>query len=248
MATAGAARGAGPERAFHAPLPASGQVVLDAEESAHLVRARRARVGDAVVLFDGVGGSRAGRLVRAEGRGAVVAIEGEAPDRTPTRRVRLAVALPEMGRADRMVAMLAELGVAILAPLVTARSEPGRTEQAQRRAARWAKLAREACKVNGSARALVVDAALDFGRALAEGAVILDPDPQAPSLAEVVGAADPPPWLLLGPEGGFTPAELEEARTAGAPIAQLGAPALRVETAAVATAAVTLAGRPGTGP
>ena len=53
MATAGDARGAGPERAYCPHLPASGLVTLYHDEGHHLVRARRARVGDPVVLFDG---------------------------------------------------------------------------------------------------------------------------------------------------------------------------------------------------
>lgn len=241
MATAGAGRGPGPERVFARPLPAGGEVVLDEAESAHLVRARRARVGDPLVLFDGEGVARRGRLRVADARAARVAIEGEAPDRAPGRVVRLAVALPEMGRADRMVAMLAELGVAELAPLLAARSDPRRAGQAARRAPRWARLAREACKVNGCARALRLAPALALEEALARGALLLDPDPAAPPLGGVLAAVRGEGWLLVGPEGGFGAQELEAARAAGVPVARLGRPALRVETAAVAAAAVALA-------
>ena len=48
-------------------------------------------------------------------------------------------------------------------------------------------------------------------------------------------------WLLVGPEGGFTEAEREAAAAAGAATARIGSPALRVETAAVAAAAILLA-------
>lgn len=240
MATAGASRGSGPERAYASVLPATGEVRLDPEESSHLVRARRVRVGEAVVLFDGQGGSRLGRLADANAKAALVHIDGDYPDRRPSRVLRLAVALPEMGRADRMVQALAELGVAELAPLVTVRSAPGRAGQAERRAPRWAKLAREACKVNGCARALELRPALPFEDALVQGAVLLDPDPAAAPLLEVLGAAGESAWLLVGPEGGFTEAELGSAREGSAPVARLGATALRVETAAIAAAAIAL--------
>jgi len=240
MATAGGARGSGPERAFAATLPAAGEVVLDAEESAHLVRSRRAQPGDEVVLFDGAGASRAGILLAADPRAARVRIAGDYPDRAPARRVRMAVALPEMGRADRMVAALAELGVAELACLACARAAAGRREQAQRRAARWVRLAREACKVNGAARALALAPPLAFDLALEQGAVLLDPDPAAPTLSSLAAVLDPAAWILVGPEGGFTASERESAAGAGVAVARIGTTALRVETAAIAAAAVLL--------
>lgn len=244
MATTGAGRGAGAERAWHAELDGAAvgcEVVLDREESAHLVRSRRARVGDAVVLFDGEGTLRAGELVGADPKAACVRLGGAYPARDPARRVRMAIALPEMGRCDRMLAMLAELGVAEVVPLTCTRADPGRPAQAVKRGARWAKLAREALKVNGASRALQVGAARALDNLVTEGAIVLDPDPAARPLEEALAGACPTPWVLVGPEGGFTRDELETTCTAGGTIARLGAPALRVETAAVAAAARMIA-------
>ena len=53
-------------------------------------------------------------------------------------------------------------------------------------------------------------------------------------------SADPTPWLLIGPEGGFTDAELDTASTAGVATARLGGPALRTATAALVAAAAAL--------
>ncbi len=242
MATAGGQRGAGPERAWCGDLCAApGAVIrLDPEESAHLVRSRRAQAGDPVVVFDGQGVSRAGVLTGADPRAAEVELGGDYPDRTPARRVRLAVALPEMGRTDRMLGHLAALGVAEVVPLLTTRGQPGRAEQAVRRAPRWAKLAREAAKVNGSARVLVVGASRPLAAFLEEPALLLDPDPEAPPLTGLLSGQDPLPWILIGPEGGFTDEEMTAARAAEAGVARLGDAALRVETAAIAAAAVAL--------
>lgn len=237
MATAGGARGSGPERAFAPELPATGAVTLDAEESSHLVRSRRVRVGEAVVLFDGRGTTRIGSLRKADGRAAVVEVEGDYPARAPARRVRLAVSLPEAGRADRLVGALAELGVETLAPLVCERTPPGRGDLAARRTQRWERLAREAAKVNGAARVLAFHSPLAFAEALREVAVLLDPDPGLPPLLDVVPARGPP-WILIGPEGGFSGAELAAARAAGCAAARLGNLVLRTETAAVAAAAI----------
>jgi len=243
VATAGGRRGAGAERAWCADLraEAGAAVTLDREESGHLVRSRRAQVGDEVVLFDGAGTLRAGALIATDPRAAQVRLAGSPPARDPVRRLRMAIALPEMGRCDRMLAMLAELGVAEVVPLTCARADPGRPAQAARRLARWGKLAREALKINGAAHALTVGDARGLEALGPEGLVLLDPDPEARALAAVLAAAASTPWLAIGPEGGFTPEELAAARAGGAAVARLGAPALRVETAAVAAAAVALA-------
>ena len=243
MATAGDSRGPGPERAFAPALPpAGGEVVLGPEESHHLVRVRRARADDVVVLFDGLGGTVRGRLREAAPRRAVVAVEAPYPDREPPRPVVLAVSLPEPGRADDLVASLAELGVGRLVPLVAARTPRGREALPDRRRARWERLCREAAKVNGRSRLLEVAAATPLAAVLAAApaACLLDPDPAAPRLASLLAAEGPLPWLLVGPEGGFTDAEVAAARAAGARRARLGTVALRTGTAALAAAAQAL--------
>jgi len=219
-----------------------GEVVLDGEESAHLVRVRRVAAGQIVVLFDGLGATGIGTLTQADPRAAVVALTGPHPARLPARLVRLAVSLPEPARADRMVAMLAELGVSELMPLTCARTDPGRRTLAGRRAKRWTRAAREALKVNGGAHALRIHPTKAFAELVGPESLLLDPDPDAPPFAECLGATDPTPWILIGPEGGFTEAELVTAVEAGTHTARLGGLALRTGTAALAAAAVALNG------
>jgi 16S rRNA (uracil1498-N3)-methyltransferase len=245
MATAGGRRGPGPERAFCDPLPASGEVRLDAEEERHLVRVRRARAGDEVVLFDGRGTTRLGRLLAREG-GAWVQVLGPSPDREPPRRVEVGCALPGAGRADDLVFALAESGVSRLVPLVCERSDPRASALSPARRERFARLAREAAKVSGRSRLLEVApprAPVDVVRSFGEGAAVaLDPDPGLPLLPDVLPPTGPA-LLLVGPEGGFTAAELEALSRAGARLGTLGACALRVETAALSAAAIALAVR-----
>jgi 16S rRNA (uracil1498-N3)-methyltransferase len=70
--------------------------------------------------------------------------------------------------------------------------------------------------------------------------VVLDPDPSLPPLPRVLGDAAEA-LLLVGPEGGFSEAEVSRLGSLGARRASLGACVLRVETAALAAAAVALA-------
>jgi 16S rRNA (uracil1498-N3)-methyltransferase len=168
----------------------------------------------------------------------------DAPDREPARALTLAVSPPEPPRADDLVQALAWLGVSRLVPLVCERTPRGRADLAVTRRARWDRLVREAAKGNGRSRVLeVVEARTLAGLTQApppEGLVLLDPDPQAPPLATRIPAQGPLPWLLVGPEGGFTASEVAAAQQVGATVARLTQTALRVELAAVAAASVAL--------
>ena len=251
MATAGRSRGPGPERAFASPLPTSGEVRLDREEGHHLVRVRRARVGDEIVLFDGSGATRLARLADERAEGPTLEIVSDYPDREPSVKVAVAAALPAASRSDDLVAALAELGVHTLVPLSTARGMPDLAPFLERRRSRFERLVLEAAKVNGRSRFLRIEAPRGlaelaaWGGASAEGwaPILLDTDPDAPSLSALVLTV-PAPLLVVGPEGGFTDEEIETWRRSGGPVASLGACALRTEAAAAAAAAIALGSGP----
>ena len=244
MATSGDKRGAGPERAYAPELPAAGEVVLDAEESAHLVRVRRVEAGAEVALFDGRGATRRARLLTADPRAARLVVLGEGADRAPRRALIVAASIPEPARADELVEALAWLGVTRWVPLLCSRTPAGRAALVARRAERWQRIAREAAKGNGRSQLLELGAATRLEELLAApprvGLVLLDPDPRAARLLEVLAGRETLPWLLVGPEGGFTAEEVQAALTSGVPTASLGATALRVELAAQAAAAQSL--------
>lgn len=255
MATRADGRGAGPERAFCRPLPTSGTVRLSPDESRHLVRARRVRVGDEVVLFDGEGVSVRGRLASEgdrEGR-AAVDVAGPGPARIPRRDIAVAAAFPGAGRADDLVALLAEVGVSVLVPLATERAEVDPAEVLSRRRERFLRLTVEAAKVNGCARTMAildplsvadVAAAERAGQSSVSGsghrAILLDTDPALPSLGEVLRSR-PKPLLLVGPEGGFSDSEVALLTGAGVPAASVSGLALKTEVAAMAAASIALA-------
>lgn len=262
MATAGASRGPGPERAHLARIPASGTVRLDAEEGHHLVRVRRARPGDEVVLFDGRGGSFLARLTDARPEGPTLEVLSPYPDREPPRVVTVASAVPGPSRLDDLVSTLAELGASAFVPLRCARSERDGAELVERRRDRLERLVREAAKVSGRSRFLSIDAPRTPAELLAGTAagaraespgggggvprgelVLLDPDPTAPALGALLRGGGSPiraVTLLVGPEGGFTDGEVAAARAAGVQLASVSACALRTEVAAIAAAAIAL--------
>ena len=172
---------------------------------------------------------------------------GPYPDREPAAGSTSRRPSRVRSRLDDLVASLAELGVTTWTPLRCERSERGALEVLERRRDRLARSIREAAKVSGRSRFLVMapPSALAEFVAAAESA-------RSSSSIPTRGPDRSAPWwprsrrtrpftLVVGPEGGFTPAELGRRGGRGVPTASLGACALRTELAAVAAAAVALA-------
>ena len=236
-------------------------LTLDEGETKH-ARALRLAPGAAVELCDGRGGTVAASVVESPaptGRraaGALVTLTAS-PVTVPVDTTRpswtLAVAGVagglKGGRGDWVVEKVAELGATSILPLATARA-PG-LSSSDGRGERWARLAHAASKQCLRTRSLDVrpGATLDamLPAIAAAPLVLVAATGGVPVLDALAGARDAlasaagcESFLLVGPEGDWTPAELEALRDAGALPVGLGEARLRVETAALAilTAAV----------
>jgi 16S rRNA (uracil1498-N3)-methyltransferase len=226
------------ERFFCAVPPTAGRAVLSGDEARHLAKVLRARVGDSVTLFAGDGRSWPARILRIDR--SEVELETDPPTQQPVApgpAVTLAVALPKGERQKWLVEKLTELGAARLVPLVTERGVAEATAGAVERMQRGVI---EACKQCGRDRLMEIGTPATLAEVVASTpttacGVVADPGggpldgALAPTAGEVIG--------LVGPEGGFTAAELELTTAAGWPRVALAPHILRVETAAVALAA-----------
>ena len=221
------------------------RALLVEEEARHLVRVMRARPGDRVTLFDGSGveyTARVTELRRDEVELAIVACDQI--DRELPFRLRLAVALPKGDRQRWLVEKAVELGVAQITPLRTARSVAQPGEKALRRMTRWVVDASKQC---GRNRLMEVARPQTWSDSLADSAAVglrvfahpggdrARADHVDPAASDVLAA--------IGPEGGFTPDEVDAARQAGWRAIDLGPRTLRVETAAAVLAALLAAPR-----
>ena len=221
---------------FHVEsTPSGGRAALTGDEARHLARVLRAKPGDAVTLFDGRGGAWTAR-VAAVGRDRVDLDVGERlpPNPPPRASVTIAVALPKGDRQKWLVEKLAELGVESLLPLVTTRGVAEATDAARARLERGVI---EACKQCGRDRLMTILPPATLAGAIATAGAdtaILLADPAGAPLAEPHAGRV---LVLVGPEGGFTPEEIEAATAAGARRVALGRHVLRIETAAIAAAA-----------
>jgi len=221
--------------------------VLTGQEAHHAASVLRLKVGSEVELFDGRGGSAAGRITRI-GRGEMfVAIADRRP---PAVRigpvVHLGFAAPKGKRLDWLLEKATELGAASLQPVIFERSIAGRGQLSEAKLRRWLGHCVAAAKQSGLnfLPELRPPASLAKYLAAAGGSLRLlgDPAGEAPLPAVLAGrAADQPIALLIGPEGGLAPAERAAAIESGVQTVRIGQTVLRTETAAIALLAAVMA-------
>ncbi|MBI4565487.1 MAG: 16S rRNA (uracil(1498)-N(3))-methyltransferase [Planctomycetes bacterium] len=216
-------------------LKPGGEVDLPPAEARHAARSRRLRSGASVILFDGAGTTCDGVVLRVH-EGRVTVRVGTAHRSDEPRRILIASALPKGRRLPWMVQKLTELGVAEFIPLHFRRSvvrwSPSRARRLEKVVIESAKQSHRADLMKLGFEERVEQCAPRF---LREGALFVTvphaPDTLLRAARDVAGTIT----VVVGPEGGIDPRELE---TLGAAPVSLGRTILRVETAAVAAAAV----------
>jgi 16S rRNA (uracil1498-N3)-methyltransferase len=206
--------------AFVADLDAP---VLDSADHHHLARVLRLRVGDPVSVSDGCGAWRPARFAESpEADGDVRQVSAPVP------AITLVFALPKGDRPEWIVQKGTELGIDRFVPMHTARSVV-RWEGAKavKQIERLQRIAREAAMQSRRAWLPEIDSPRAFAQCVSlDGAVVAEPGGAPPQLDRAT--------ILIGPEGGFTEDELAIApATVG-----LSSLVLRVETAALAAAAI----------
>ena len=222
-----------------------GRVTFDARQTRHLARVLRLEAGDTVVATDGAGHDYTVRLdaVRPRASGIVVGV-AEAAAESPLA-VTLVQGVPKSDKLEAIVRAATELGVARIVPAITARTVVRVADgQGAARGARWQRVAREAAEQCGRAVVPEVTAPRDLEACLDEARdvdVALCLWEKSPSPLGAALATETPlrrVAVLVGPEGGLEPREVDAARARGWHVVGLGSRILRTETAAPALIAV----------
>lgn len=237
-----------PYRFFAQPENISAdQVILRGSDVGHIRNVLRLQPGDGIHVMDGKGGRYAVRLreiSRHEVVGDIVSrqtIQTESPV-----SVTIGQAAIKGVKFDDVVRKAAELGACRIVPLQTERTivKISKSEQ-EKKIGRWRKIAGEASKQCGRSEIPAVeDSVLTIERFCAncrthdlklifweeEDSVRLRDLIVPKSLRDIA--------VLIGPEGGLTPAEVETAKGYGFQPVTLGQRKLRAETAAVAVLAI----------
>jgi 16S rRNA (uracil1498-N3)-methyltransferase len=223
------------ERFYTPDALGPGEAFLTGAEAHHLTTVRRIGPGDEVVLFNGDGNEYPALVVVAGKKRVEVHVHRvETPVRELPFPLVVASALPKGDRADFLIEKLTELGASRFVPLVTERSvvipKPAAVEK-------FTRAVIEASKQCGRNRLMAVDPPREWAALLALGdlpatRVLLHTGEGLARLARSQEGV----VVAVGPEGGFTAAEVEAAKSRGWLAASLGPRVLRVETAAIAAA------------
>lgn len=192
----------------------------------------RRATGDGVVLFNGRDGEFAATIAELKRDAVRFAVAARLHGFAPAPAIRLVLAALKREAMEWSVEKATELGVAEIAPVLTSRSVSGRVNLDRLRL-----IAREAAEQSERLDVPLLREALPLPRLLDawDGVPLFAAAERhdAPHLARV--APPPPAALLVGPEGGFSRAELDDlARRAFVSRVTLGPRILRAETAAVA--------------
>lgn len=242
-------------RRIHISQLRLGDNPLDSAQAHHARDVLRLADGTSVEVFDDAGASASGVLLHVGPRDMAVRVtQIDSPAAQSALQWAVASAVPKGDRADWMVEKLSELGATAFIPLAAARSvvlPEGRSKHE-----RWVRIATESAKQSRRSGVMRIETLTPLAamvhRAQSENggmdrhsggrhaAWFLTTELPGAPIAEAAAAARGIASLTLfvGPEGGWTQAELDVFGSAGMSAVRLGATILRIETAAIAGGAV----------
>lgn len=226
-------------------------IELPKAAAAH-VRVLRLEIGEAIRLFDGAGGEFSAEIANVGKKSVSVSmLSHQHTERESPVRVTVVQALAVGDKMDWIVQKACELGAAEIVPLQTERCTLRLSgERADKRVAHWQQVAVATSEQCGRNRVARVTPIGEFSRWL--GGVdtpkaayfVLHPQDDCATFVGALMTLSTTSgntnliYLLIGPEGGFSPAEMQLAQAAGVVAVRLGPRVLRTETAAAAALAV----------
>ena len=229
------------------PVPArvGDTVTIDGQDAVHLQKSLRLRVGDAVLLCDGRSTEYDTVIAAFADGGAQLTVTDVHPSQAePSLKLTLYQGLPKSDKLEYIIQKAVELGVCDIVPVEMSRSIAKTGDKADKKLKRWQTIADEAASQSGRGILPTVHPPVRFREILPmlEG---------TPAVVCYEGGGEPFPALIapdqttlsliIGPEGGIAPEEIEALLAVGVKAATLGKRILRCETAPVATIAAAMA-------
>ena len=215
---------------------------LDADVTHRLNKVLRARVGEALVFFNGEGGEFTGELLSLNKKSAQAKLTHfEQIDRESGLQINLIQGISRGNRMDYTIQKAVELGVTGVIPVETTRSVVKLTNaRRENRHEHWLGVIHHACEQCQRTGVPKLSPAIALseikGLPNIESSYFLDT--QSTTALAVDDKPDKACYIIAGPEGGFSDEEREWIRGLGGKAIKLGPRILRTETAALAALSI----------
>ncbi len=228
----------------------SGRVVFPGEVSHQIARVLRLKPGDVVAVLDNRGGEYRVELDRVMAESAQGLIrERRDAEGEPPLRLTLYLCMTQREKFEWALQKCTEIGVAAFSPVVSSRSLVQDPAGAEKKLERWRRIVCEAAEQSGRGRIPEITAPLTLGEALKQGsadnqaALLAWEDERENRLGTILEGIENLERLalLIGPEGGLSQAEVQNALDLGWQSFSLGRRILRMETAAIVASARLIA-------
>lgn len=215
-------------------------------ELLHHLRVRRIAEGQSIPIFDGAGQTATATLVRLGSKAGELTIAQIQTDtaREPSYGITLAQGLAGGDKMDWVIEKAVETGAKAIAPLQCERSvikltRASDADRAEKRRVHWQAITQAACEQCERTVLPVIERVQTITDYLSAAAAspalkfILCPGNHPTLVSAIRSVAAQNTHILIGPEGGFTPEEVNLAMAAGFKPVSLGSRILRTETAGI---------------
>ena len=217
--------------------PTVGEVMeLTGDEGRHAVSVKRTSVGEQIELVDGHGTRAVITVTRVSGKDRLTGVVDYAANEPASRpTVTVIQALPKAARSELTVDLLTQAGADVIVPWQAGRSVANWGKKQDKGLAKWRAAARAAAKQSRRSRIPEITPVADQAAVVAliqaaPLALMLHEDATGKITDQPVAQVDSV-VLIIGPEGGISPAELDAFTAAGAHPVRLGPEVLRTASA-----------------
>ena len=221
---------------FPTPPTVGGVIELTGDEGRHAVSVKRTSVGEQIELVDGHGTRAVITVTGVSGKDRLVGVvDCVASEPAPRPTVTVVQALPKAARSELTVDLLTQAGADVIVPWQAGRSVANWGKKQDKGLAKWRAAARAAAKQSRRSRIPEItpvgdQAAVAALIQAAPLALMLHEDATGKITDQPVAQVDSV-VLIIGPEGGISPAELDAFTAAGAHPVRLGPEVLRTASA-----------------
>jgi len=231
---------------FFVPSVAEDTITVTGQDASHIRRSLRMMVGETLTVCDGCGTDCLCEIQEFAGEDVLLRVLSRAlSESEPTCAVTLYQGLPKADKMEWIIQKAVELGVHEIVPVATARSIVKLDEKdGERKRVRWQRIADEAAGQSGRGKRPTVCAPISMAQAetrLKGEHTLVFYEGGGQTVSALLSDTSDAVSIVIGPEGGFAPEEIDRLCANGAVCATLGPRILRCETAPVAALAMIMA-------